>query len=137
MNLKKTTVKKRPVNLNFFTIHFPITAWVSIGHRLSGFFLFLMIPALLWVLQESLASEQRWQDLARVLQHPVLYWSLWLFVAALIYHLIAGIRHLLMDIHIGESKAGGKIGAWLVMGASLLLLAAIGYVVIYRYGYSI
>ena len=52
---------KRPINLNFLTMTFPITAIVSLLHRMSGIFLFLLIPLLLWMLQESLASEARWQ----------------------------------------------------------------------------
>lgn len=120
-------MKRRPINLNFLTIHFPVTAWVSIAHRLSGIFVFLMIPTLLWLLQESLASKERFLSLVAIFNHSVVVIGLWLLLAALLYHLIAGLRHLLMDIHIGESKIGGRLGAWLVIGISFGLILLMGY----------
>jgi succinate dehydrogenase / fumarate reductase cytochrome b subunit len=119
-------VKKRPINLNFFTLYFPITAWVSIAHRLSGILVFLFIPVLLWMLQESLASKERYQALMHLFQVRLAMFFLWGLLAALIYHLVAGTRHLLTDLHIGESKQGGKRGACLVIGISALLIALIG-----------
>lgn len=120
-------MKRRPVNLNLFTIRFPITAWVSIAHRLSGVFVFLLVPFLLWILQESLASEARFMHLSAILGWPAMQVGLWLFLAALLYHCIAGIRHLLMDIHIGETKAMGRFGAWLVIVIFVTLYGVIGY----------
>lgn len=120
-------MKQRPTNLNFLTIHFPVTAWVSVAHRLSGIFVFLMIPALLWVLQESLVSKARFLELALFFKHPALVVMLWLFLSALLYHWIAGMRHLLMDIHIGESKKGGRRSAWIVICISFALMLLLGY----------
>jgi len=120
-------VKRRPVNLNFATIHFPVTAWVSIAHRLSGILVFLLIPVLLWMLRESLASQERFTALVHLFSSPMVKISLWILLAALLYHWIAGIRHLLMDIHVGESKAGGKRGAWLVIVLSLIAFTLVGY----------
>ncbi|HLF66576.1 MAG TPA: succinate dehydrogenase, cytochrome b556 subunit, partial [Gammaproteobacteria bacterium] len=37
----------RPINLNLFTIRFPLPAIVSILHRVSGVFLFLLLPILM------------------------------------------------------------------------------------------
>ncbi|HXH55270.1 MAG TPA: succinate dehydrogenase, cytochrome b556 subunit [Gammaproteobacteria bacterium] len=120
-------MKRRLVNLNFFTLHFPVTAWVSVAHRLSGIFVFLMIPGLLWILQESLASKARFQNLGVFFSHPIAVVGLWLLLAALLYHWVAGLRHLLMDIHIGESKTGGRIGAWLVIYISFGFILLLGY----------
>lgn len=120
-------MKRRPINLNFLTIHFPVTAWVSIAHRLSGVFLFLCLPLMLWMLQESLASEQRLLQLKLTLQTPISQGILWLLLIALLYHWIAGIRHLLLDAHVGETKEGGKIGAWLIICISLVLFVTAGY----------
>jgi len=120
-------VKKRPINLNFFTLYFPITAWVSIAHRLSGILVFLCIPILLWMLQESLVSKERYQALMHLFQGRLAMFFLWGLLAALFYHLIAGIRHLLSDLHVSGSKQGAKTGARLVIGISVLLIAFIGY----------
>jgi succinate dehydrogenase / fumarate reductase cytochrome b subunit len=120
-------VKHRPTNLNFLTIHFPVTAWVSVAHRLSGIFVFLMIPGLLWMLQESLASKERFLGIAGFFSQPVAIIGLWLLLAALLYHWVAGVRHLLMDMHIGESKIGGRVGAWFVICISFIFILLLGY----------
>lgn len=119
--------KRRPVNLNIATLRFPVTAWVSIAHRLSGIGLFLLIPALLWILQESLASEERWLMLKESLHHPIVIWLMWAFILAILYHAVAGMRHLGLDLGIGETKRGGRIGAWMVIALTLIFSGIIGY----------
>ncbi len=119
-------MKRRPINLNLITIHFPVTAWVSIAHRLSGVLVFLLIPLLLWMLQESIVSEERFMNLSKVLKQPAMQVGWWFFLGALLYHWVAGIRHLLMDIHIGETRAAGRLGAWLVMVFFLILCGVVG-----------
>ena len=120
-------MKPRVTQLNLLSIHFPVTACVSVAHRLSGLFVFFMIPGLLWILQESLASKARFQSLAVFFGHPIALIGQYLLLAALCYHWVAGLRHLLMDLHIGESKIGGRIGAWLVIAISLVIILLLGY----------
>ena len=116
----------RPVNLNFFTIYFPITAYISILHRISGVLIFFLIPSLLWLLQESLVSESSW-DLVHTLFHITWFKVIcWVSLSGLIYHWIAGIRHLLLDVHLGETKKGGKIGSIIVLFLSGLSIFALG-----------
>lgn len=106
-------MEKRPINLNILTMHWPIPAIVSFLHRLSGVFLFFLIPFLLWALQESLATGSQFAALKAA------FWVqfiCWVVLAALLYHLIAGIRHLLMDVHIGDSKKGGERSSYIVIG---------------------
>lgn len=120
-------MKRRPINLNFLTMHFPVTAWVSIAHRLSGFLVFLLIPLLLWMLQESLTSSGRFLLLKQTLQNPFMTVVIWIFLTAFFYHFLAGARHLCLDIHIGESKQGGRISAWSVIALSFIVFCLIGY----------
>lgn len=94
--------KKKVVFLNLFKIAFPITAIVSIAHRISGFFLFLTIPFLLYVLSSSYASEESFNIITGWLSDYL--WLISLIILAFVYHLCAGIRHLLMDIGIGEKN---------------------------------
>ncbi len=112
---------KRPVNLNFFGIDFPITAWVSIGHRLSGLFLFLCIPALLFGLQESLSGIHQFRLLKIFLTNPWCMGLMMLFLAALAYHALAGVRHLLMDLQIGIGKKSSVLTARLLLVITILL----------------
>lgn len=116
---------KRPINLDLTTLKFPPAAIASILHRLSGVVVFLFIPLLLWLLQVSLDTKG-FTDLQVVFSHPFTKLILWAILAALVYHLIAGIRHLLMDMHIAEGKESGKISALIVMWLSLVFILAIG-----------
>ena len=117
--------KKRPVNLDIGTIRLPITAYVSILHRVSGVVLVGGVILLLWMLDISLRSEEEFNSISVALEHPLLKLILWAILAALAYHLVMGLRHLIMDFGIGESLEGGKIGAAiaLVLSAILIILA--------------
>lgn len=112
---------KRPLFLNFFQLRFPITAIISILHRLSGLFVFLMVPFLLWVWQQSLLSEAHFEKWQQCLAHPFIKGGVTLFLLALAYHLLAGIRHLIMDCGWGENKGTAKITAATVLLATLLV----------------
>lgn len=117
---------QRPKNLNLFTIHFPLPAIVSILHRLSGVALFLLIPFLLWVLSRSLASEQDFEHIHAFLTQVWVKLLVWCILSAFIFHFIAGIRHLLMDAHIGETLKGGRISALVTAIVSGLFIIMIG-----------
>lgn len=106
--------KKRPINLDLTTIKFPIPAIVSIFHRISGILLFIFTPLVLWTLQQSLAAPGAFYDLQEFFSRPFIKFLLWAFLCALSFHLIAGIRHLIMDLGIGESLKGGRFSAMLV-----------------------
>lgn len=123
----KVVNKKRPVNLNLFAFKFPLPALTSIVHRASGAFIFIMIPVLLWLLQQSLASEASFAELKATLDSLVVKLVMWAILAALFYHLVAGIKHLFMDIGIGETLEGGHRGAVLVIvvAAALIVLAGV------------
>jgi len=116
----------RPINLDFTTLRLPLPAITSILHRISGVFIFAGTAVLLSLLAESLASEegfinvQQWLDTLWV---KLLVWSV---LAGLLYHLIAGVRHLLMDMDIGETLEGGRIGAKLVVIFSCLAIVLVG-----------
>lgn len=117
---------KRPININPLTIKLPITALVSIGHRISGVFVFLLIPLLLYLLSQSLASESSFQQMQQLFSPLWMKGVLWIFVAGFAFHFVAGFRHILMDCHIGDSQRLGRLGAWMVLliGAAIALLAA-------------
>ena len=119
--------KERPINLDLRTIKFPMVAIASILHRISGFLLFFLIPLALWLLQCSLSSHQAFLWLSRELQHPVLKFILWAFVVALVYHLLAGIRHLFMDIGVGDTLIGGRRTVLVVFILAVILMILAGW----------
>jgi len=118
--------KGRPVNLNLMTIQFPVTAIASILHRFSGVLLFLFIPVFLWAFGFSLNSEQCFNHLAHLMSYFWVRFVVWVFLSTLVFHLLAGIRHLLMDIHLGESLRWGRIGAWFVLLLSIVVIVLMG-----------
>jgi len=119
-------IKERPVNLNLLTIQFPMPAIVSILHRLSGVLLFFFIPALLCLFQQSLLSQKGFQAIHATMDTLWVKFVLWVFLSALIYHFIAGIRHMLLDMEIGESLQGGRLGANITLIVSILLIILTG-----------
>lgn len=124
--IAKKTIKQRPKNLNLFTIRLPINAVVSIMHRASGVVLFLMLPAVLWVLQQSLASEADYLRISSVFQHWVFKLILIGMAWAFFHHFFAGIRHLAMDVHwmtsLQKARFSSRVVLWMV-GLSVAMFA--------------
>jgi len=118
--------KRRPKNLNLFTIRLPINAVVSILHRASGVGLFLALPLILLVLQTSVKSAQSYQSLINLLNT----WPLKLLLIGLAWafshHFFAGIRHLLQDIHWMTSLNNARLSSRILLclvGLSTLIFA--------------
>jgi succinate dehydrogenase / fumarate reductase, cytochrome b subunit len=118
--------KKRPVNLDIATIKLPVTAYVSILHRVSGVFLFAGVAVLLWMLDASLGSQEGFNNIRDLAASPVFQGILWVVLAALAYHTVAGIRHLIMDFGVGESLKGGQFGAKLALVIAIVLIVLAG-----------
>ena len=104
----------RPKYLNLFRIRMPVTAVVSIAHRISGFLLVLCIPVFLFSLQASLENAQSYNSLLQYISKPTTQCFLVLIIWAIVHHLVAGIRFLLIDIDIGVSKTIARGSAWSV-----------------------
>lgn len=117
---------KRPVNLEIATIRLPLTAWNSIAHRASGIFIFVGMALLIWALDLSLESPQSFAELQQYLTSPWLKFTMWAVLSGLIYHSVAGVKHLIMDLGIGESMEGGTRGAQLVIATSVILILLAG-----------
>ncbi len=118
--------KKRPVYLDLTKMRMPTTAIVSILHRMSGLVLFLSIPYLLYLWLMSLSSAEGYDALQAALHGGVTRYLVYIILLALLYHWVAGIRHLLMDIGIGEDKVSGRRGALLVLAATVVLALLLG-----------
>ena len=116
----------RPVNLDLATFKgLPITAVASFPHRITGVILFGAIGFLLWALQQSVASPASFNELKALLGLPVAKFVTWVILSSVLYHFVAGIKHLILDLGIGETLQGGKvlaIGTMLISG--VLIIAA-------------
>lgn len=122
----KTVNDKRPVNLDIGSIDLPITAHASIIHRITGVILVAGVALLLWLLDASLASEESFNAIASASGSFFCKLALWGVLSVLIYHSVAGVKHLIMDLGIGETLEGGVLGAKLVFLVSAVLIVLVG-----------
>ena len=118
--------KPRPVYLDLSKIRMPAMAVVSILHRISGFVLFLAIPYILYLWNQSLATASTYDEIRSGLQSCWTRGLVYLILLALLYHWVAGIRHLLMDMGVGEEKISGRRGARIVLVLVVLLAIGLG-----------
>lgn len=119
----------RPIYLNLLQIRLPVAGVMSILHRASGLLMFLLIPVLLYFLDQSLKSAQHFAELT-ALFHGGARWLLVPAIWALCHHLLAGIRFLLLDIDIGVERATMRASAWFVNIAAVLLTLALSAVLL-------
>ena len=120
----------RPKNLNLFKIRMPVTAVVSILHRVSGIVLFLSIPYVVWLLSQSITSQAGFNYVLNVfssnygkLINIILLW-------AIVHHIFAGIRFLLLDIDFAINREATIKMAWLVNVLVFVTLAFLIYKVV-------
>lgn len=118
--------KNRPVNLDLGSMTFPPMAIASILHRVSGVVLFLLLPVILFLLGQSLQSEEAFSLVQFRLATPYYKLVLWAFSAALIYHIFAGIRHLLMDMGFGEHLCASRRSAVLLIALAVISTLFLG-----------
>ncbi len=119
--MAEMTIKKRPKNLDLTTIKLPLPGKVSILHRVSGAGLFLCFPVLLWLFGASLTSPDSFASFKAVFAtlpaKVVLAGLIWAFI----HHFCAGIRFLLLDLHVGIEKEAARQSAGVVLAVSIPL----------------
>jgi succinate dehydrogenase / fumarate reductase cytochrome b subunit len=114
---------ERPVNLDLTKFSFPIAAIASITHRVTGVLLFVAIAYLLWLLGLALGSPAGFAEASGLLAQPLPKLVLLAVLAALLFHILAGLKHLVMDFHHWDSLEGGRRAS-----QGVFVLTAIGTV---------
>lgn len=118
----------RPVFLDLARIRLPITALISIAHRITGIVLFLSIPFAIYLLGLSLSSQLEYNHVQGLLGHGLVKVLVIFILWALAHHVFAGLRFLLIDFGVGVERDEARRTAWVVaVGslASLLMIAGI------------
>ena len=89
----------KPVYINLFKIQLPLSALLSISHRVSVILIFfLVLPVSAYILNLLLASQDSFSSFVDVFNSSVFLRTFVLFnILIFEYHVIAGIRHMLMD----------------------------------------
>lgn len=103
----------RPVYIDLRKINLPVSALISITHRLSGMYVFFItLPLMLALIYFSTESEDSFNDLSLFLKnYKFILGLIVLSFCILWYHILSGVRHLIMDAHIGESLLASKYSA--------------------------
>lgn len=83
---------------------------------------------MLYALDKSLSSEEGFGQVKACLTSPLAKLVIWGILSALLYHLVAGVRHLIMDMDmgIGETLEGGKLGSKIVIAVSVVIIVLAG-----------
>lgn len=103
----------------------PLAGRVSILHRVSGALLFLFLPFLLYLFDQSLTSELSFEFFKAFLSNIVVKLITLVLAWAFLFHFCAGIRHLVMDTnHNAVSKESGKRTSVVVLVVSSILTLA-------------
>lgn len=116
-----TAHKQRPKYYDLNLAHLPVPGLVSIFHRISGAILFLpVVPVLLYLLQSTLGSEEGWLRWKAFFGDPAVKVVALAFAWLYLHHFFAGIRYLLLDMHVGVAKEPARASARLVFAAGAL-----------------
>ena len=124
--------KKRPVNSRYWNneaSNYRLRIYPAQGFR-GGYSFRVGNPSVAF--DQSLASQQSFDATSNILSSPLAQFLIWGSLAAITYHTVAGIRHLIMDLGVGEeSFNSGRISAWIAVAVAVALIAALtGWVIL-------
>ncbi|WP_296194842.1 MULTISPECIES: succinate dehydrogenase, cytochrome b556 subunit [unclassified Psychrobacter] len=114
----------RPINLplsQVISVNRSPIAIASILHRISGIILFLLIPVMLWLLQNSLASPESFET---VFDNVFIRFLAWIFVAAIAYHFVMGVKHLFADNGQNEELQSARMVSVVSLVIAAILIVA-------------
>ena len=111
----------RPVDLPLLRLAaaMPVTAAASILHRITGVVLFAGTFLLCYLLDQSLGGTEGFAHAVGIVESTLGKLALIAVLTSLAYHVVAGVKHLLLDFHVGDSLRGGRIGSWFSIVAAL------------------
>ena len=108
--------KVRPVYMNLLQIRLPISAISSITHRLAGIYIFFItLPLFLFLLYSTTKSYNDFMFIQQAFNNSI-FFSTFVSFSFLVfaYHILTGVRHLLQDLHIGESLSASRVSSYIV-----------------------
>jgi succinate dehydrogenase / fumarate reductase cytochrome b subunit len=115
----------RPRFLNPFKIKMPVTAVLSIAHRISGLLMVMSIPFVIYAFQLSVSSEEGFSIVMNALQQTWVNVILIGLTWSLSHHFVSGIRFLLIDIDVGVEKQAARFTAWVTHAIALTITVVV------------
>jgi len=134
--MKPTDPLGRPIFLDLLRIRFPVGAWASILHRITGVILVLAIPTALALMVYSARSPSHFRQAAAWLGNGWVDLVLALVLGAVTHHLLAGLRVLFMDMGIGTDLPAARRTAWGSLITAALVAAGVLLLFWIRPGYG-
>lgn len=131
--------KPRPVYRNIHVTdilkyRLPPAGMVSIGHRISGVLMFLLLPFVVWLFDVTLTSEVTYGQFTSAYIAGLWILPAWIvklvtlaLIWAFLHHFVAGVRHLWMDATHAVTKEFGHKSALFTLGLSALLTLVLGF----------
>jgi len=105
----------------------PLAGQLSILHRVSGALLFLALPVILLPLfDRSISSEISFEEMKGLVSNPLFKIVLLGLIWSYMHHFCAGIRYLVLDLHVGTDKDSARKSAAISFAVSLTLTAVFG-----------
>ena len=119
--------RARPVYINLLQIKLPISAISSITHRLAGIYIFFItLPLSLFLLYFSTKSYNDFMFISALLKDSIFFPTFVAFSFLIFaYHILTGVRHLLQDMHIGESLEASRVSSYIVFFLWSILVASV------------
>ena len=98
--------QNRPVNINLFKIKLPLSAFLSITHRISGILIFfIVLPVSAYTLSLIFQNQESYNTILAYYSNNLSIKLTYLFLVLIFqYHIFTGIRHMLMDFHLLEES---------------------------------
>ncbi len=92
----------KPVYINLFKIQLPLSAFLSITHRVSGMLIFFMVlPVSVYILNILFESQTSFLLFIDNYNSSIFLRTFVLFnILIFEYHVLAGLRHMLMDFNL-------------------------------------
>ena len=118
---------ERPLSPHLSVYKFKYTLATSILNRFAGLLLSLGLILLVYWLVALAAGARAYAQARAILSLGVCKLLYAVLLAAFVYHLAAGVRHLIWDTGRGLERASAQRSAWIVAGVSLIVTAVLAY----------
>ncbi|ESQ16850.1 MAG TPA: succinate dehydrogenase, cytochrome b556 subunit [Chromatiaceae bacterium] len=116
----------RPVFLQLTQIKLPISALVSILHRVSGVLMIISMPIFAILFAQALQGPEGFAASAAFLNNPLVKLGLFFLGWALLHHLFTGIRYVIIDLGFGVDLPVARTTGWTAFGAALVMTIVVG-----------
>jgi succinate dehydrogenase / fumarate reductase cytochrome b subunit len=118
---------ERPLSPFLSVYKFKYTLVTSILNRFAGLVLSVGLVVLVYWLVALASGARAYAQARAVLALPVFKLVYVVLLAGFVYHLVAGVRHLVWDCGIGLERETARRSAWIVGAVSVVLTVILVY----------